>query len=155
MGKNSDPGTYGMADDPPPKRRFRHMPGASGHNNIESRSDDRPTLRKFIGHDPFPWVLALCVLVWVGLGLGARRYPMLGFGLVGAGLIVILLSQIWLYISIYEDDRKSALLSFLFNWYRLIYLYMNPELTWRPTVLAIVGVLMCFTGMGLGLNLRR
>jgi hypothetical protein len=143
------PDPYRLSDDPPPKRRYRPMPGAAASDD---RPPEEPVLRRFIGHDPFPWALAVCVLVWVGLGVGSRSYPPLAWVLIGAGVVIIVLSEIWLYISIYEDDRAHGVFSLLSNWYRFIYLHMNPEIGFRPTILAIVGLLMCFTGMGLSLN---
>jgi hypothetical protein len=148
--KPPDPGTYGLADDPPPpRRRYRPMPGARASSE---RPEEEPALRRFFGLDPFPWVLAICVLVWIGLGLVARQVPPVGFVLVGVGLLVCLLSQVWLYLSIYETDQDSFFWSLLSGWYRLFYLYMNPELVWRPSVLALVGILMALTGIGIFMN---
>ena len=50
------------------------------------------------------------------------------------------------------DDREAGFMSLLCGWYRVFYLYMNPELAWRPSLLAFVGLLMMMTGGGLGLN---
>jgi hypothetical protein len=143
-----DRDAYRLSDDPPPKRRYRPMPGTGPSKPPAEDS----LLRRFIGHDPFPWVLAVCVLVWVGLGLGSRSHPELAWALVVAGIVVVVLSEVYLYVSIFEENRASGVFSFLSNWYRLIYLHMNPEIGLRPTVLAIVGLLMCFTGMGLSLR---
>ncbi len=143
-----DPEPYCLSDDPPPKRRYRPMPGAEA----STEPPEEPALKRFIGQDPFPWALGLCVLIWVGLGLGSRSYHPLAWVLVGTGIVVMVLSEIWLYISIFEENRASGVFAFLSNWYRLIYLHLNPEIGFRPTILAIVGLLMCFTGMGLSLN---
>jgi hypothetical protein len=146
-----DPEPYRLSDDPPPKRRYRPMPGAEASNEPPP---EEPVLKRFIGHDPFPWALGLCVLVWVGLGLGSRSYHPLAWVLIGAGIVVMVLSEIWLYISIFEENRASGVFAFLSSWYRFIYLHMNPEIGFRPTVLFLVGLLMCFTGMGLSLTGR-
>ena len=67
--------------------------------------------------------------------------------LILAGIAACVLSQIWLYVSIFMEDREAGILSFVCGWYRLFYLYMNPELAWRPLVLTGVGVLMMLTGI--------
>jgi hypothetical protein len=50
------------------------------------------------------------------------------------------------------EDTEAGLLSLLCGWYRLFYLYLNPELTWRPALLALVGILMAMTGVGMFLT---
>src|SRR5439155_17096900 len=105
--------------------------------------------RWFFGLVPFPWVLAVCVLIWVWLGLATRVVPLLGFVLLAVGLAVVVLSQVWLYLSIFEDDRDSFLLSLISGWYRIFYLYLNPEIPWRPGLLAGVGILMAITGISM------
>jgi hypothetical protein len=147
--KPPDPGTYGLSDEPPPRRRYRAMPGVKASSE---RPEEEPALRRFFGLDPFPWVLAACVLVWIGVGLATRQVPLLGFALVGLGLMVCVLSQVWLYVSIYETDQDSFFFSLISGWYRLFYLYMNPELVWRPMVLGVVGILMAITGVALFIN---
>jgi hypothetical protein len=144
-----DPGTYGLSDEPPPKRRYRPMPGVKASS---WRPPEEPKLRRFFGLDPFPWVLAACVVVWVGLGLMTRVVPIAGMFLAAAGIMVMFLSQLWLYLSIFEDDRDSFILSLLSGWYRIFYLYLNPEIAWRPGVLAAVGLLMCGSGLILFVN---
>ena len=62
---------------------------------------------------------------------------------------MIVLSEVWLYISIFEDDRSHGVFAFLSNWYRALYLHLNPEMGFRPTILGLVGLLMSFTGAGL------
>jgi hypothetical protein len=125
------------------------MPGVKASS---WRPPEEPKLRRFFGLDPFPWVLAVCVLVWVGLGLATRVVPAVGFVLVVTGLAVILLSQAWLYLSIFSEDRDSFFLSLLSGWYRVFYLYANPELAWRPGVLSALGLLMCLSGVVLFVN---
>ena len=64
---DDNPDAYRLSDDPPPERRYRPMPGVE---SSDRQTPDEPALKKFVGHDPFLWVLGLCVLVWVGLGVG-------------------------------------------------------------------------------------
>ena len=109
-------------------------------------------LRRFFGTDPFPWALALCVVIWVGLGLGARATPICSGVLVVAGIATIVLCQVWLYLSIFMDDRAAGILSLISDWYCTLYLWANPELSWRPSLLALVGLLMTITGMASGIN---
>ena len=63
------------------------------------------------------------------------------------GAMVMVLSQVWLFMSIWEDDQDSFILSLISGWYRIFYLYSNPELTWRPGLLALVGFLMMGSGL--------
>lgn len=146
------PSGYRLSQDPPPKRRYRPMPGVRSSSEREPDEFDKPALKRFLGADPFPWALALCVLVWIGLGLGTKVWVGCAVLLMVAGLMTVVLSQVWLYLSIFMDDIEAGVLSLLFGWYRLFYLYMNPEFAWRPSVLAAVGFLMMLTGIGLGLS---
>jgi hypothetical protein len=147
-------GPYRLAKDAPPvRRRYRPMPGdkASSERNDDDPYD-QPVLKRFMGADPFPWALAMCVLTWVILGLIARHDYWIGLVMVGVGFGVCIGSQIWLYVSIFMDDREAGILSLISGWYRVFYLYMNPELAWRPTLLTLVGALMAFTGIALFVN---
>ena len=65
---------------------------------------------------------------------------------------MIILSQLWLYLSIFLDDADSGLLALVSGWYRTFYLYSNPELVWRPGLLAVVGLLMVVTGSAVGVG---
>ena len=62
-------GSYKLSDEPPPKRKYRPMPGVKASSEREPDEFDQPALKRFLGTDPFPWALAVCVLVWVVLGL--------------------------------------------------------------------------------------
>ena len=128
------------------------MPGEKASSEREPDEFDKPVLKRFLGADPFPWALALCVLLWIGLGLATRVHVAFGGLLFFAGLAICVLAQIWLYLSIFLDDREAGILSLLSGWYRLFYLYMNLELVWRPFVLSAIGVLMMLTSVGLGLS---
>ena len=149
------PQPYRLSDDPPPKRKYRPMPGARASSDREPDEFDKPVLKRFLGTDPFPWALALCVVIWIGLGLGTRTW--IGFAplLILAGIATMVLAQLWLCLSIFEDDREAGIFALFSSWFRAIYLHMYPELAWRPTVLMAVGALMMFTGMGLGINHLR
>jgi hypothetical protein len=144
------PGTYRLSDDPPPRRRYRKMAGAGTDQPI-SRYDES-ALRRFFGYDPFPWALAVCVFLWVALGFAASHWPPMGFVLMLCGFAVCIFSQLWLYLSIFEEDRTAGILSLLSGWYRLFYLYANPELVWRPALIAFIGLLMIVTGVWSGVS---
>jgi hypothetical protein len=146
---------YRLADEPPPKRRYRPMKGFRASSERDPDEFDKPALKRFLGTDPFPWALALCVLLWVGLGLGNRVTPICSGLLVLAGLAVMFFSQVWLYLSIFMDDMEAGIFSLISGFYRVAYLYMNPELAWRPSLLALVGLLMMITGFGLGISHLR
>jgi hypothetical protein len=146
------PQPYRLSDDPPPKRKYRPMPGVRASSEREPDEFDQPVLKRFLGTDPFPWALALCAVVWIGLGLGTRVWVGCAGVLVVAGVVTVILSQLWLCLSIYEDDRVSGFLALVSDWFRSMYLHMYPQLAWRPTLLAVVGLLMMFTGVGLGVD---
>jgi hypothetical protein len=147
-----DPGTYGLAKEPPPKRRYRPMKGFKASSEREPDEFDQPVMRRFLGTDPFPWMLATAVALWIFLGLATRAEPIFGVVLILAGFGVILTAQIWLYVSIFLDDADHGILSLCFGWYRALYLYMNPEVAWRPMLLSFVGLMMILTGAAVGLN---
>jgi len=145
-------GTYKLSDEPPPRRRFRKMPGEKASSEREPDEFDKPMLKRFLGADPFPWALAVCVILWVGLGLGTRVHIAFGVLLFLAGMAIGALAQIWLYLSIFLDDREAGIMSLISGWYRVFYLYMNLELIWRPFVLSTIGCLMMLTSVGLGMT---
>jgi hypothetical protein len=149
LDRDDMPEPYRLSNERPTRPRYVRMKGFRASSDRESDEFDKPALKRFLGSDPFPWALALCVLVWIGLGLATRAEPLFGVALILAGLAVCFLSQLWLYISIFMDDREAGILSLISGWYRLFYLYSNPELAWRPSVLAGVGVLMMITGCGM------
>ena len=149
---DDDPTPYRLSDERPPERRYRPMKGFRASSERGPDPFDEPALKRFLGTDPFPWALALCVLLWVGLGLATKVEPAIGFVLFFLGLLVCFLSQLWLYLSIFFDDIQEGFFCLLSGWYRLFYLWANPELTWRPGVLAVVGILMSATGIGLALT---
>ena len=149
---DDDPMPYKLSDDPPPRRRYRPMPGVRASSERGPDEFDKPVLKRFLGTDPFPWALALCAVVWIALGLGARVWVGCAGLLVIAGIATVILSQLWLCLSIFEDDRGAGIFALVSEWFRSIYLHMYPELAWRPTLLAVVGLLMMFTGLGLGIN---
>ena len=83
MPDDDAPKPYRLSDDPPPRRRYRPMPGARASSDRDPDAFDEPALKRFFGTDPFPWALALCVLLWVGLALGARAW-------VGCAVLLVL-----------------------------------------------------------------
>jgi len=146
-------GTYQLSDESKPKRRYRPMPGVKASSDREPDEFDKPVLKRFLGNDPFPWAVVLCVLMWVGLGLAASRiHPAFAGLLFLAGMAVIVLSQVWLYASIFLEDLEAGVLSFVCGFYRIAYLYQNPDLTWRPGVLTVMGLLMIVTAGALMAN---
>ncbi len=57
--------------------------------------------------DPFPAVMFVSVLLWVGMGLAAWWSPV-GLVLCGVGLLVILVGQLYLYALIFQDSYEHA-----------------------------------------------
>ena len=156
MPRDDEPEPYRLSDDPPPRRKYRAMPGVRASSEREPDEFDKPVLKRFLGADPFPWALALSVVVWVGLGLGTKAWGGCAALLILAGIATMFLAQLWLCLSIFEDDRAAGIFALVSDWFRSMYLHMYPELAWRPSVLMVVGALMMFTGIGLGVSgLRR
>jgi len=155
MSDDETPKPYRLSGDPPPRRRYRPMPGSRASSERGPDPFDEPALNRFFGTDPFPWALALCILLGVGLGLGTRAWAGCAVLLVLAGFAVIILSQLWLYLSIFLEDADSGLLALASGWYRTFYLYANPELVWRPALLALAGLLMIMTGVVVGVGQLR
>lgn len=138
--------TYGLA--PPDKQkepRYRPMRGFRASSNIGKEGPPPSPLARLIGDDPFPWLICLSVIVWVALGIAGKYSMIFAIALGAMGLFVCFLAQVYLYLSIWESDRGSLLWCLLSDWYRLFYLYSNPEVAWRPTLVAIVGLFMVFT----------
>jgi hypothetical protein len=146
---DEEPTPYHLSDDPPVKPRYVPMKGFRASSERGPDEFDKPVLRRFIGTDPFPWMLATAVGLWVLLGLGARAEPAFGVVLILVGFLVICGAQLWLYLSIFMEDWTDGILSLLFGFYRTMYLYSNVELTWRPGLLTFVGFLMMVTGLAL------
>jgi len=139
-------GTYGLSDESKPKRRYRAMPGVKASSERGPDEFDQPVLKRFLGQDPFPWALAICVLMWIALGLAASRvHPAFAGLLFLFGMAVMVLAQVWLYVSIFLDDLQEGILAFVFGMYRVMYLYTNIDLVVRPLILTVIGLLMIIT----------
>lgn len=146
---DSNPGTYGVSKEKPAKRRFIPQPGFQASTPRVKDKFDEPLWKRFIGDDLFPWALALCTVLWISLGLAARRDPMFATALVGVGLIACVLGQVWLYLAIFQENATSGVLSLLSSWYRFFYLHLHPEIGWRPKLISAMGLLMAATGVGI------
>jgi len=144
---SSDPGEYRLSDEEPPPRRHVPLRKRPRRDTKDDQLEPETFLVRLMSYDPFPWMAGASVLLWVGLGLASRKWPVVGLVLLGCGLLVIALGQIYLYLLIYLDSPKDALLSFLFGWYRQFYLWQNPELTLKPMLLNFIGLGMVLTGM--------
>jgi hypothetical protein len=146
---SDDPGTYSFSDRPPPKRKFVPRP----RRRFDPDDGDEPAGDRSDPWWAFDWfwpALLVAGILWVGLGLPAMKWHWVGLGLVAAGLAVIAFGQFYLYMTIREQDGwETAMLAYLFSWHRLLYLHQNIELTLKPNVLSLVGVLMAVTGIGL------
>jgi hypothetical protein len=105
--------------------------------------------------DPFPAIMLVSLLLWVALGLLARKWPPMGLVLCGVGLLVCLVGQLYLYALIFQDGYEHGILSFQFDWYELMYLHFNIELTLRPTVISLTGLFMSITGIFVFINNAR
>jgi hypothetical protein len=146
--------TYGLASDEKPRRRF--VPPAESRPPRKPRLRRRePFLARVMQWDPFPAIMLVSVLLWIALGLFARKWPPMGLVLCVVGLLVCLVGQIYLYALIFQDGYEHGILSFLFDWYRLVYLHFNIELTLKPTVISLTGLFMSITGIFTFINNAR
>ena len=144
-------GTYGLATDDTPRGRYVPPPEArSAAPRRRQRRD--PFWLRVTQWDPFPVIMLVSVLLWVALGLAARKWPPMGLVLCGVGLLVCLLGQIYLYALIFRDGYEHGILAFFFDWYRLVYLHFNIELTLKPTVISLTGLFMSLTGVFVFIN---
>lgn len=143
-----DKTTYGLADEPPPERRYVAQPGFKASRS-RPEQDDTPAWRKLLAGDIFLWLYAACAVIWVTFGLMARRDPAWAYALMAAGFGVVAICAVWKILSIFAESPAAGMLSMLSGWYQAIYLRLNPEVAWRPRLLALVGVLMVMTGFGL------
>lgn len=135
---------YRLADDTPPKRR--PVPTRPAPTDEYEPAPDT-FFDRVMGSNPFLIILAVVVLTWVVLGLLAMKWPVVGLALVLAGLATIVVGQIYLYALIFhEGGTQHGLLSFFCDWYRLIYLHMNIELTLKPNLIMGCGLFMILTG---------
>lgn len=139
--------TYGLADgEPPPPRKY--VPIEDRRDDDDEEPPEETPVTRLMMWDPFPLLITVVVLTWVGLGLWARRTPAVGFALATAGLLTIVVGEIYLYaIIVRESGIEGGLLAYFFDWYRLIYLHMNIELTLRPSIVVFCGFLMVVTGV--------
>lgn len=137
---------YRLADDPLPKRR--PVPVRNNDPTDEYEPVQDSFWARVMASDPFPILIGVVVLTWVSLGLLARKWPEVGFVLVLAGFVTIVVGQIYLYMLIYrEDGAEKALLSFFCKYYRMFYLFQNIELTLKPNIITGCGLLMILTGL--------
>jgi hypothetical protein len=144
---------YRLSDEPPTRPRYIPMKGFRASSERPPDEFDKPVLKRLIGLDPFPWMLATAVGLWILFGIAGRAEPIFAVVLIVLGFLVILAAQIWLYASILLDDLTDGILSLVSGFYRTFYLYSNPELAWRPGLLSFVGFLMMVTGIGVASNL--
>jgi hypothetical protein len=144
-------GTYGLATDDKPRGRYV-PPEARPERKARRRTRREPFFTRVMQWDPFPAIMLVSVLLWLALGLFARKWPPMGLVLCGAGLIVCLVGQIYLYALIFQDGYEHGILAFFFDWYRLIYLHFNIELTLKPTIISLTGLFMSLTGIFVFIN---
>lgn len=154
MGSLSEhPGQYGFADAPPPKRKFIPRPRRPFDDYDEPASGRDPGPDPWWAFDWFYPALFISLVLWIGLGLIAMKWPPVGIALGIAGLIVIAFGRFYLFMIIREQDGlEQGLLVFLSRIHSYLYLYQNIEITLKPNILSGVGLLMVLTGMGLTLG---
>jgi hypothetical protein len=96
MSDESDtPTTYTLANDKKPCGRYVPPPEARyDEDNARRKRKPEPFWVRLMQWDPFPAIMVVSVLLWVGLGLAARKWPLVVLALGGVGLLVCLVGQI-------------------------------------------------------------
>ena len=72
--------------------------------------------------------------------------------LVAAGLAIGVLSHVWMFLVLWQEDRVGAVFSAFSSFYRSFYMYTYADAIWRQLLLSLVGALMILTGMGLSMT---
>jgi hypothetical protein len=143
-------GTYTLATDDKPCGRYVPPPEARSENHR-----GRELRVRAMQWDIFPLIMFVSVLLWVALGLSARKWPPMGLVLGGVGLVVCVVGQLYLYALIAQDGSEHGILSFLFDWYRFLYLQFHIDLTLKPTAISLTGLFMALTGVFVFINNAR
>jgi hypothetical protein len=149
LDRDDIPEPYRLSNEPPTRPRYVRMKGFRASSERDPDEFDKPALKRFFGSDPFPWALAASVLLWIGLGLAAQAEPLFGLALIGTGMLFCLLAQVWIYLSLAQEDPVGAAISVFSNMYRTFMMYTYADVIWKPMVLTLIGVLMVLTGAGL------
>lgn len=145
-------GTYALAKDTP---RGRFVPPPESRPE-KPRHPRRESFRvRVMQWDPFPLIMFVSVLLWVALGLSARKWPPMGLVLGVVGLLVCLVGQLYLYALIFQDGYEHGILALLFDWYRFLYLQFHIDMTLKPTAISLTGLFMSLTGAFVFINNAR
>jgi hypothetical protein len=97
--------------------------------------------------DVFGWVLVglfglyLCTLTLVLLSPGSWRLLLV----LGNGLM--LFGNLWIAFVAYQDSHVYGMLCFGTCLFTYVYIFMNPDETWRPAALTGLGLLMTVSGV--------
>jgi hypothetical protein len=145
-----DYSTYDLTTDDKP--RGRYVPPPESRPERKRRVRREPFWARVMAWDPFPVIMLVSVLLWVAMGLFARKWPPMGLILFVVGLLVCFVGQLYLYALIFQEGYEHGILSFLFDWYKFIFLQFNIELTLKPSIIMLTGLFMSLTGMFVFLN---
>jgi hypothetical protein len=143
-------GAYTLANDDEPRGGYVPPPESRYDEEQAERDREREPESfwvRVMAWDPFPAIMLVSVLLWVAMGLTARKWPPMGLVLGGVGLLVVLVGQLYLYALIFQGGYEHGILSLLFDWYRSIYLHFNIEITLKPMLISGTGLLMMLTGV--------
>lgn len=149
LDRDDMPDPYRLSNEPVVRPRYRPMKGFRASSERGPDEYDKPAFKRFFGNDPFPWALALCVVLWVGLGLATRIEPLFGLALIGAGLMMCALCQVWIIVLLIQEDKVGGAISIFSSWCRSYLLYINADLVWKPMVVTFIALLMVLTGAGM------
>jgi hypothetical protein len=140
-----DERVFRLRDDRPARRpRYVPPPGFDLHADEPDESPRRSFPGSF---DPFFILLGIAAVFWLGLGLATARWAWMGLVLAAVGLLVCLVSKLYLSLLIFQEDREAGIWSLVSKWYQVWYLHQNVELTVRPMIVGVVGLLMIATGV--------
>jgi hypothetical protein len=95
----------------------------------------------------FGWSLIALTGLWLGGLALALIWPELGQGLLIAGSALVLVGNVWIAFVAYGDSQVFGFLCFSTCLFSYVYVFMNPDETWRPAALTVLGFLCTFSGL--------
>jgi hypothetical protein len=145
---DDDIGTYGFSDQP---IRMRHIPFPGEREDAQDQAMEREPesfWMRFSGCDPFPALFIISVLLWVGIGIGARHEESLRFALYPLGIGIIILANVIMFFGMQQGDHKPNLRVLVSKWSTSrVGQHDHLDWAWRPLLLMAIGMGMLLTGM--------
>jgi hypothetical protein len=122
----------------------------SGWRKVRRRRPPRPP-RRGLGDllapvSAFGWVLIGLFVLWLGATAAALAAPKLARLLLVTGGGLVLVGNVWIGFVAYQDSQVFGLLCFCTCLFAYVYIVVNPDETWRPAGLTVLGLLFTLSG---------